>query len=124
MPTFTLVPRSEAEERANARLIQEYASYIEQLKEGWAGKLAPGEGETPLTIRRHLAKAAQITGRQVQIASAEDAVNFWLASEAPEADPECVEGIERGLSQMARGEGRPAEEVFAEFRSRHGIMNG
>ena len=28
---------------------------------------------------------------------------------------DAVEGIRRGLGQMERGEGRPAEEVFAEF---------
>jgi PHD/YefM family antitoxin component YafN of YafNO toxin-antitoxin module len=32
-----------------------------------------------------------------------------------------VEGIRRGLEQMERGEGRLAEDVFAEFRARHGI---
>lgn len=37
---------------------------------------------------------------------------------------DAVEGIRRGLEQMERGEGRPAEEVFAEFRSRHSIANG
>jgi predicted transcriptional regulator len=35
-----------------------------------------------------------------------------------------IEGIRRGLEQMERGEGRPAEEVFAEFRSHHGMSNG
>jgi prevent-host-death family protein len=37
---------------------------------------------------------------------------------------EAVEGIRRGLAQMERDEGRPAEELFAEFRARHGIPNG
>jgi prevent-host-death family protein len=37
---------------------------------------------------------------------------------------DAVEGIRRGLEQMERGEGRPAAEVFAEFRKRHGIPNG
>src|SRR5690242_670674 len=37
---------------------------------------------------------------------------------------DAIEGIRRGLEQMERGEGRPAEEVFAEFRKRHGISNG
>ena len=30
-------------------------------------------------------------------------------------------GIQHGLEQAARGEGRPAAEAFAEFRARHGI---
>jgi prevent-host-death family protein len=37
---------------------------------------------------------------------------------------DAIEGIRRGIEQMERGEGRPAEEVFAEFRARHGITNG
>jgi prevent-host-death family protein len=36
---------------------------------------------------------------------------------------EAIEGIRRGLVQMERGEGRPAEQVFAEFRARHGMPN-
>ena len=34
---------------------------------------------------------------------------------------EAIEGIRRGLESAARGEGRPAEEIFAEFRAGHGI---
>jgi prevent-host-death family protein len=37
---------------------------------------------------------------------------------------EAIEGIRRGLAQMERGEGRIAEEVFAEFRTRHGMPHG
>ena len=36
---------------------------------------------------------------------------------------DAIEGIRRGLEQMERGEGLPAEELFAEFRSLHGIPN-
>lgn len=36
---------------------------------------------------------------------------------------DAIEGIRRGLEQMARGEGRPASEVFAEFRRRHGVVD-
>ncbi len=34
---------------------------------------------------------------------------------------EAIEGIRRGLESKARGEGRPADEVFAEIRARYGI---
>lgn len=37
---------------------------------------------------------------------------------------DAIESIRRGLDQMERGEGRPAEEIFAEFRARHGLANG
>lgn len=32
---------------------------------------------------------------------------------------EAIEGIRQGLEQMKRGEGRPADEVFAELFARH-----
>jgi hypothetical protein len=32
---------------------------------------------------------------------------------------EAIEGIRRGLESAARGEGRPAEEIYAELRERH-----
>ena len=34
---------------------------------------------------------------------------------------EAIEGIRRGLESAARGEGRLAEEIYAELRARHGI---
>ena len=34
---------------------------------------------------------------------------------------QAIEGIRRGLDSMARGEGRPAEEVFEGIRRRHQI---
>jgi prevent-host-death family protein len=37
---------------------------------------------------------------------------------------DAIEGIRRGLEQMEQGEGRPAEEVFAAFRAKHGLPNG
>lgn len=36
---------------------------------------------------------------------------------------EAIEGIRRGLESAARGEGRPAEEIYAELRKRHGLMH-
>ena len=35
---------------------------------------------------------------------------------------EAIEGIRRGLESAARGEGRSAEQIFAELRARHGLM--
>jgi predicted transcriptional regulator len=37
---------------------------------------------------------------------------------------EAIEGIRRGLESAARGEGRPAEEVFAELRAKYGSPHG
>jgi prevent-host-death family protein len=36
---------------------------------------------------------------------------------------ETIEGIRRGLESTARGEGRTAEEIFAELRSRHSLAS-
>jgi prevent-host-death family protein len=35
-----------------------------------------------------------------------------------------IAGVQRGLDQMNRGEGRPADEVFAEIRRKFDITNG
>ncbi len=34
---------------------------------------------------------------------------------------EAIEGIKRGLESMKRGEGKPAEKVFAEIRQKYNI---
>jgi len=34
---------------------------------------------------------------------------------------EAIEGIRRGLESAARGEGRPAEEIYAELRAKYGL---
>jgi prevent-host-death family protein len=34
---------------------------------------------------------------------------------------EAIEGIRRGLESAARGEGRPAEEIYAELRAKYGF---
>jgi hypothetical protein len=53
----------------------------------------------------------------------------WIQeSEGPlhENDPEFAEiraAVAEGLEQAERGEGRPAAEVFAELRAKHGISS-
>lgn len=37
---------------------------------------------------------------------------------------EAIEGIRRGLEEMRRGEGIPAEEVFAELRAKYDLPEG
>ena len=55
----------------------------------------------------------------------EQAVNFYLDYEGSELDEEDFRdanaAIVEALRQAKRGEGRPAEEVFADLRARHGI---
>ena len=152
MPRFAVVPLREAIERAAPFNLQEYVGYIKQLGSGQAGKLTPGEGETALTVRRRLTTAAKLAGKRVKVTRNGNAVYFWLDTTAlptgrrlgrhpkpvdqatsgraayqpgdSAADSESIAGVRRGLEQMAGGKGRPAEEVFAEFRARHSIVNG
>ena len=50
----------------------------------------------------------------------QDAASYQAMTEAAERAA-TVEGIRRGLEQIARGEGRPAADFFDEFRARHGL---
>ena len=52
----------------------------------------------------------------------QDAESYQLLLERLD-QKDAIEGVWRGLEQMARGEGRPAEEIFAEFRNRHSMPN-
>ena len=36
---------------------------------------------------------------------------------------EAIEGIQRGLESMQRGEGKPAQEVFTRLRKKHNIQH-
>jgi prevent-host-death family protein len=50
----------------------------------------------------------------------QDAASYQALLEAAER-VETIESIRRGLEQTRRGEGRPAEETFAEMRTKYGI---
>jgi hypothetical protein len=61
-----------------ALILQEYLGYIEQLEQGKACKLTPGEGESVGMVRRRLGAAAKAFGEDVVIKRAGDEVYFWL----------------------------------------------
>lgn len=86
MPRFEVVPVQEAMRRPGnskrALQLQEYVHYIEQLSEGQAGKLTPGDGETALTVRRRLSSAAKDSGKQLKISRSGDEIYFWLQAGA------------------------------------------
>ena len=50
----------------------------------------------------------------------QDAESYQALLETVER-AEAIEGVRRALEQMKRGEGRPAEEVFAELHQKFGI---
>ena len=80
-------------------------------------------------LETHVREKAQAQGLSVE-AYIEQLVrdDEWTAEEPldvlDETDPEYVEiraAVREGLEQAERGEGRPADEVFAELRAKHGI---
>ncbi len=85
MPAFETVPLQEAMLKTStgrrAQLAQEYLGYIEQLPEGQAGRLQPGEGESVATIRRRLGVAAKLSGKDIAIKRQGSEVYFWVQQE-------------------------------------------
>jgi len=90
MPTFDQVSLQEAMLKTagkRAQTTQEYLGYIEQLTEGQAGRLQPGEGESMATVRRRLGVAAKLSGKDITIKRQGNEVYFWVQQEPrPRAD--------------------------------------
>jgi len=82
MPTFVQVPLQEAMLNTatgkTAQINKEYLGYIEQLTEGQAGRLQPGEGESVATVRRRLGVAAKLSGKDITIKRQGNEVYFWV----------------------------------------------
>ena len=82
MPTFDQVPLQEAILKTatgkTAKITQEYLGYIEQLPEGEAGRLQPGEGESVATVRRRIGAAAKLSGKDITIKRQGNEVFFWV----------------------------------------------
>ncbi len=85
MPTFDQVPLQEAMLKTatgkTAQITKEYLGYIEQLTEGQAGRLQPGEDESMATVRRRLGIAANISGKDITIKRQGNEVYFWVQQE-------------------------------------------
>jgi dipeptidyl aminopeptidase/acylaminoacyl peptidase len=83
MPDFEIMSVKEAQMRTmpgrQGKFINEYASYIQQLPKGQAGRLSPVEQENPATIRRRLAAAAKALGTNLIIKRSGMDVYFWAA---------------------------------------------
>ena len=82
MPIFEQLPLQEAVLKTatgkRAQIAQEYLGYIEHLREGQAGRLQPGEGETVATVRRRLGVAAKLSDQDITIKRQGDEVYFWI----------------------------------------------
>ncbi len=97
MPTFDQVSLQEAMLKTatgkTAQITKEYLGYIEQLTEGQAGRLQPGEGETVATVRRRLGVAARLSGKDITIKRKGDEVYFWV-----QANPRLRRQLKRSQS--------------------------
>jgi hypothetical protein len=81
MPDLAIISLQEAQLRTlssrQAQYINEYATYLQQLGEGQAGKLHVYEDEKPLTIRRRLTVTAQMLGISLTIKRSGEDIYFW-----------------------------------------------
>ena len=82
MPKLEMMSIDEAKAKSatgkRAQILQEYLGYIEQLEQGKACKLTPGEGESVGMVRRRLGAAAKAFDKDVVIKRAGDEVYVWL----------------------------------------------
>lgn len=85
MPIFDQVSLQEAMLKTatgkTAQITQEYLGYIEQLPEGQAGRVQPGEDESVTTVRRRLGVAAKLSGKDITIKRQGNEVYFWVQQE-------------------------------------------
>ena len=86
MPKFELISKDEAQSKArfsgrNGQVVAMYMFFIEQIKEGKAGRLKASEGETVQAVRRRLGKAARLAGKELTIKRVRDEIYFWVASD-------------------------------------------
>ena len=81
MPIFDRVPLGEAKVKTasgkRAQIIAEYVRYIEQLRDGEAGRLQAAEGEPITTVRRRLGAAARQLKKSLTIRRTGDEIYFW-----------------------------------------------
>lgn len=59
-----------------------YFFFIDELKEGKAGKIRPTEGESIQAVRRRLGSAAKLSGKNITIKRMGDEIYFWLETES------------------------------------------
>lgn len=68
MAEFTVIKDTEAPRPARqtgrlAARMREYEHYVQQVKQGQAGKLVPAKGETPRAIAMRVSRAAKRLGK-------------------------------------------------------------
>ena len=89
MATFELVSMKDAQLELTltgkrGAILRKYIEYLEQREPDQAGKLTADAEETTAAIRRRLATAAELTGRELVITRQNDVVFFWDKGDGPE----------------------------------------
>ncbi len=84
MAKFEVISQTKAEMDSatgkRAEIMNEYLGYLNQLKDGEAGKLeVSDESESPTALRRRIGKAAEFAGKEIVIKRKDDAIYFWLS---------------------------------------------
>lgn len=92
LPKFELISQDEAQAKSkfggrSGQVLAMYMFFIEQLREGRAGRLKPGEGETIQAVRRRLGKAAKMAGKDLTIRRVHEEIYFWLGSDESAKQP-------------------------------------
>ena len=83
MPKFDIIPKEEALHKArfsgkNAQTLAMYSFFLEQLNEGKAGRLKPGENETIQAVRRRLGEAVKLSEKSFTIKRVQDEIFFRI----------------------------------------------
>ena len=89
MATFELISMKDAQLELTLKgkrgaIIRKYIEYLEQREPDQAGKLTADTEETTAAIRRRLAAAAELIGRELVITRQDDVVYFWDKGDGPE----------------------------------------
>ncbi len=89
MATFELISMRDAQLELTltgkrGTIIRKYIEYLEQREPEQAGRLTADAEETTAAIRRRLAAAAELTGKELVITRQDDVVFFWEKGDGPE----------------------------------------
>jgi hypothetical protein len=113
MPEFETVSLQEAQLRTvsgqQGKFIKEYASYIQQLPQGQAGKLTVGEQEKHPTVRRRLVTAAKALGINIIIKRSGNDLYFWR-ERGTEEQPR----TKRSYTRRNKRQEETAEQYFSQ----------
>ena len=85
MAKFEVISQTKAEMDSatgkRAEIMNEYLGYLNQLKEGEAGKLeVSDDSESPTALRRRIGKAAEFAGKEIVIKRKDAAIYFWIGA--------------------------------------------